>query len=365
MLKALIVDDEVLSAERLQKLLKEKGFINVVGVFTDPYDALENFKKLKPEIVFLDIEMPEINGMELAEKLIELDNNIKIIFVTAYNEYAVEAFELSALDYLLKPVSRERLDKTISRLTGNLPCMENKAKAYIKCFGGLGLYIANIEKTIKFRTSKAEELLALLLVHQGKPISSDFIIDILWGDFDADKAQVNLHTSIYSLRKALKNVEIDDFIKTSKGHYYIDTEKISCDIYDFEEKIKDIDKNSIDVLENILSIYNGPLLEGKDYIWLEDKTNYYEQKFLEVLTRLSEIYLKNKRYNKCIDTLKLAVKINPLSEALSEMVINAYLLMKDKTNAMRYYNNYKRLLNDDLGIEPEERLKRIYEKFIN
>jgi two-component SAPR family response regulator len=367
LLKALVVDDEMLSAERLQKLLLEKEVIDAVDIFTDPYEALENFKKLQPQIVFLDIEMPEINGMELAEKLMEIDSNIKIVFVTAYNQYAIDAFELNALDYLLKPVSRERLEKTISRLIPNLQCTKEQSKVYIKCFGDFGVYSSSREKIIKFRTNKAEELLALLVVFQGKPISSAFIIEALWKNFDVDKAQVNLHTSIYYLRKALKSVEIDDFIKTLRGCYYIDAEKITCDVYDFEEKIKEIDKykNSTDKLMSILEIYSGSFLDGKDYVWAEEKRNFYELKFLEMLTRLSEMLLKNGEYSRCIDILNIAIKINPLSEELSEMIISTYLLMKDRTNAVKYYNNYKKLLNDDLGIEPGERLTKVYESIVS
>src|SRR5699024_10415720 len=74
---------------------------------------------LAADVLFLDIEMPNTNGLELAEKIIEVNPNIEIVFVTAYNEYAVQAFEVNALDYLLKPVKTERLAKTLARLDEN------------------------------------------------------------------------------------------------------------------------------------------------------------------------------------------------------------------------------------------------------
>lgn len=91
----------------------------------DPSELLKDIKGLRPDLVFLDIEMPEMNGLELAARLLELQEDIEVVFVTAYREYALEAFGVNALDYLLKPVVPDLLHRTIDRVlkrrTGTAP----------------------------------------------------------------------------------------------------------------------------------------------------------------------------------------------------------------------------------------------------
>lgn len=116
MLKSLIVDDEMPAREELKYILSKMENIEVVGEATHGMEALELINKFKPDIVFLDIEMPKISGIDVARKLLEKNHRPKIIFVTAYDKFAVDAFEVNAIDYLLKPISEERLKKTLRKI---------------------------------------------------------------------------------------------------------------------------------------------------------------------------------------------------------------------------------------------------------
>ncbi|NWF49713.1 MAG: response regulator [Ignavibacteriaceae bacterium] len=112
-MKALIVDDERLARTELRRLLSEHKEIQVVGEAVNADDAVSKINELNPEIVFLDIQMPGKSGFEMLE---ELDSVPKIIFTTAYDEYALKAFEYNALDYLLKPIEPKRLEEAIKRI---------------------------------------------------------------------------------------------------------------------------------------------------------------------------------------------------------------------------------------------------------
>jgi len=116
MLRAIIVDDEELSLKRLKKILSESGGIEICRTFLNPLEACEFLKTIPVDIVFLDISMPEINGIKLSRLMLELDDSIELVFVTGYDEYAVQAFDTGALDYLLKPVTPERLSKTLDKI---------------------------------------------------------------------------------------------------------------------------------------------------------------------------------------------------------------------------------------------------------
>lgn len=117
-MKALVIDDERLARKELISLLSQFPKIEVIGEAVNADDAQEKIEALKPDILFLDIQMPGRNGFELLESL---DNVPKVIFTTAYDEYALKAFEVNALDYLLKPVHKDRLEESIQKIIDGEP----------------------------------------------------------------------------------------------------------------------------------------------------------------------------------------------------------------------------------------------------
>ena len=113
-MKAIIIDDERLARQELKHLLEaHKDSITVIGEATNGKEGINLIKELDPDLIFLDIQMPEMNGFEMLKKLEEIP---KVIFVTAYDDHAIEAFKINALDYLLKPVEPDILNSTIKKL---------------------------------------------------------------------------------------------------------------------------------------------------------------------------------------------------------------------------------------------------------
>jgi two-component system LytT family response regulator len=112
-LKTIIIDDEPLARQRIKRLLQAYEFIDIVAEGAHGKEGLELINELSPDLVFLDIEMPVMNGFEM---LAELSTQPKIIFTTAYDQYAMKAFEENSVDYLLKPIEKERLAKTMLKL---------------------------------------------------------------------------------------------------------------------------------------------------------------------------------------------------------------------------------------------------------
>ncbi|WP_167333236.1 LytR/AlgR family response regulator transcription factor [Brevibacillus agri] len=134
--------------------------------------ALDKIVQAPPQAVFLDIQMPERNGIELAERILQEHPDTAIIFVTAYDEYAIKAFELNALDYLLKPIQYDRLQKTIERLFKSRPpqpaSVLQAGTGFLRCFRSLQMEQAGREPvTIRWKTVKGQEVFAFLLHHRG------------------------------------------------------------------------------------------------------------------------------------------------------------------------------------------------------
>ncbi len=114
--KAIIIEDESLARDLIKNYLVAELDIELVGDYDNGFSGLKAINEIKPDIVFLDVQMPKLTGIELLELLDEFP---KIIFTTAYDEYAIKAFELSAVDYLLKPFSKERFVKALNKVRGN------------------------------------------------------------------------------------------------------------------------------------------------------------------------------------------------------------------------------------------------------
>ncbi|MFK8010940.1 MAG: LytR/AlgR family response regulator transcription factor [Marinicellaceae bacterium] len=115
-MKYLIVDDEPLALMRMQKMLENQGITNIITA-SNGQIALEQVKKHHPHVIFLDIEMPVLRGIDAAPLIHEISPESKIIFCTAYDEYAIKAFDLSVSDYLLKPVKKQRLIKALEKVS--------------------------------------------------------------------------------------------------------------------------------------------------------------------------------------------------------------------------------------------------------
>lgn len=139
MLRALVVDDEQLAREELCFLLGEAGDVDIVGQAADGVLALRLAGELRPDIVFLDVQMPGLTGFEVARRMLEADLLPQLVFVTAFDQYAIEAFSVNAIDYVLKPVDASRLAQTLDRVRKRL-ASEQAAR--------LSLAPADLEKVI-------------------------------------------------------------------------------------------------------------------------------------------------------------------------------------------------------------------------
>jgi two-component system LytT family response regulator/two-component system response regulator LytT len=123
-LRVLVVDDEQLAREELCFLLDQIGGIEIAGQAADGVAALRAAGDLKPDVVFLDVQMPGLTGFEVARRLVEAEVRLELVFVTAFDQYAVDAFSVNAVDYLLKPVDAERLEQTIERVRSRIGAHE-------------------------------------------------------------------------------------------------------------------------------------------------------------------------------------------------------------------------------------------------
>lgn len=270
MITVILVDDERPALRELEYMLKEYPEIAIRGMYTDPFAALEEIPKIKPQVVFLDINMVRMKGIDLAARILEMLPKTKIIFITAHENYAVRAFEIEALDYLIKPITQERLNNTVQRITSKSE-IDKEVKPFIQCFESFNLYVKG--EIVTWHHSKAKEILALLIHKQGTPVDWQVIVDAVWPDYDCEKGHANFHANMYLLRKFLRNHGLEKIVENKRGHYRILTQKVECDVYEFQRIIAETpyakpDKNK---LNKALALYKGEYMGDNDYLWAFSK----------------------------------------------------------------------------------------------
>ncbi|MZK53527.1 response regulator [Clostridium beijerinckii] len=372
MLNAVIVDDEVHVLNLLKMFLQKTGQVNVMQTFTDPVEVLRNMTNLKPDVVFLDIEMPEINGLELANNIMEQNDEVMVVFVTGYNKYALEAFQVNALDYILKPVNQNRIEKCISKLNKfKSPRSEKKItiEKKIFCFGDFEVYGSN--GLIKWPTRKVEEMLAYFIINRDCNIGRWELGEILWPGREPEKIKTSVHTSLFRLRKTIKenNIPIKILSKTGgNGVYRCELEELYCDLIEFENsKVENatINKNNINEFEKICSLYKDDLFLKKYYGWCENEKEYLERKYINILKSIALFYIQEGVYKKATDKLMIIKKRLPFDEEIHQMILRIYGKQKNRALLIQYHEEFKIRLLKEMGIKPNKETDKLFKSLLN
>ena len=170
-MKVILVDDDKSMLLIMKKMISKIPEVEIVGSFQSTGEAYRFIKGNKVDMAFVDIKMPEENGLDFAKRVTSEIGDIAVSFLTAHKEYALEAFEVYAFDYIVKPISQVRLENSIQRARQRFipnPARENviSPKLFVYCLGGMEVRSED-NKTVQFSSSKSSELLAYLLLING------------------------------------------------------------------------------------------------------------------------------------------------------------------------------------------------------
>ena len=256
-MNVMCVDDALPIMEDMAAMCRKLPQITSVRGFTRPREALEWLENHPVDIALLDIDMPEINGLLLAEKLKRKYPDAAVIFLTAYEQFAVQAIRQRASGYLLKPVSMEDLQEEIeyacsqktTRPTGHI---------VVKTFGDCEIFVDG--ETLSFRRMKSKELLAYLIDRNGSGVTRPDIFAALWGDGVYSRSeQKYLDVIVRTLRETLKSAGIDEILEIKSGLIRIRPELLDCDLYHFL-------KNEPDAV----NAYRGEYMRSYDWAMLDE-----------------------------------------------------------------------------------------------
>lgn len=360
MLNAVIVDDEQLSLNKLEKLINGSGLAAVKQTFTEPLAALEYLGVNRADVIFLDIEMPDMDGIELANRILDAQGSAAIVFVTAYNQYAVEAFRLNALDYLMKPVSEEQLVEALRR-AAERPSSVFSSGLQVRCFGKFSVTAEG--RDVKFRTEKAEELFAFLIQHGSEFVSRGKIIDRLWEDFEGDRALTHFNTTLCYVKKALLQYGVQISIQYGKGAYRLEMRDIDCDYIKFSSCAAKsaAGQAGIGPARGAALLYRGEYLLGWETDWAAAKRLALQTEYIRLLIQISGYYKDAGDYTEAVRWLEAGLPHEPLHRELNYCLMAALLACHERAAAAEYYELYRNGLLKKAKREPDEDFQALFE----
>lgn len=183
MIRAILLDNEPLALHYFQNKLQAFQQIQVIQAFTSVESFLNELPMIEFDVIFLEVKLQELSGLEIAD-IVKTDRPyISIVFITSYQEFALQAYEIGGLDYLLKPINHTRLAKTVARIEHEFSIQQMLQQnthtiLNVQCFDQFAVYSNN--RLVPFKTEKTKELFAYFILHPNIPIHRDYLIEILW-----------------------------------------------------------------------------------------------------------------------------------------------------------------------------------------
>jgi len=232
-LKILLLDDEELALKNLNYAvslaLPEAETVQT----TSPQEALKIMEEDPADVVMADIEMPGMDGIEFARRLSEIRRETNVIFVTAYSEYALDAFREHASGFLMKPVRAEAIRREFEHLRYPVERAEKKEeKLKLVCFGRFEVYRGN--DRVRFSRSAEKEILAYLVDLHGGGANTNELCGILWEDSEERSKRRDYFRVLYNgLKKSLEKYGFDEVLIKQQNYFAVDISKIDCDYYRF------------------------------------------------------------------------------------------------------------------------------------
>ncbi|MCQ2517092.1 MAG: response regulator [Saccharofermentans sp.] len=258
-----VIDDEEMAVELLVDAINEVCDDAEITTFYSAAEALDKLNEVKPDVIFTDISMPEMTGLEFAKRVKSYSFKTNIIFATGYSQYTRDAITLHASGYVTKPVTPDKVRQELDNLL--YPVDVSKSGVYIHTFGNFELLKNGTP--VHFNRDKSKELFALIVDRQGEEITNDQAATYLFPEEAYSSNIKNQVTTIASdLFKTLKKEQLTDIVTKGWGTFRLNVDKVKCDAYDFT-----------DGQPYAINLFHGEYMEN--YSWSEvSKAKFYWDK---------------------------------------------------------------------------------------
>ena len=362
MIKTIAVDDEWYNLEEVCELIRQTGFMCVSGRYQNPLDALGELEKIQPQVAFIDIELPEMDGITLAEKLLEKNPSILIVFVTSWNQYAVQAFDMNAIDYIMKPIRKERFNRMAEKIRRTVQTVMQpvQRRLKIRCFGCLEVSIGGTP--VRWGRAKAEELFVYLLIHHGSYVHKEKIIETLWPDYEPKRALPVLQTTVCKIRGLFSEMKKDVALCYSGNRYCLSIQNAQCDYFDVERALADYSADRPDsylAIEKACTLYEKGLLSQQGYLWSMETDQELRKNLTTALREIALQQGKQPDWVKMVKILKQLTALTPDDDEANYWLLKTYEKIGDLQSARSHYSWLEKMMREEYDSKPSARIREL------
>ncbi|ANY65443.1 hypothetical protein BBD42_02395 [Paenibacillus sp. BIHB 4019] len=371
MLNVAVVDDEYWALEEMKEYLSNCEGVGSIMLYDDPLEGLTAIKREPPDIVFIDIMMPTVSGLVFAEELLASCPETAAVFVTAFDDFALKAYELNVEDYLLKPVAPERVKRSIERLlrrrkgrgTLTAHAAVQRDQIDVQCFGKLSLHGAG--GPVKWKVSKTKELFAYLWTNRECKVG-DIFEDVFPG-MDESKARAYLHTCIYQLRQILRCNGLDGKIRIEslRETYKLTAGDLSSDMLRFQQLAKRaVDTGSLILLRQAAALYTEEVLTDIPGVWVYQLREHYRLIGALVIERLVEGLLVQGEVYSATEYALGYLNKEPYDEGALWLVVRCYMRGGNRMKANLVFTQFCKRSAGEMGVYSQAELIGRYESLV-
>jgi len=367
-MRVVLIDDEKAMLLIMKSLLNRLEGVTVAAAFQNGAQALEWLRSEEADVAFVDIRMAEEDGVALARRIHAVRENIRIVFVTSHKDFALDAFEVGAVDYIVKPVRIERLEQALGRIAGRkrdaAPATDGSTvplKAV--CFGGMNVISRYGE--IRWRTAKCAELFAYLLMTRGRGAARERLLEDVFDGIATRNRQAYLSTTLYQVRHTLKQHGYPAAVRFLNGSYNLQPGTVTSDFAVFEERVAAInmisESNYMHAYETE-RLFAGGLFEGKEFLWSMAEKERLSMMYTRFSKRLGRWLLEHGQTDLASDVAMKLVSFNETDEEANALLLNVFAAAGDRQALAAHYARYAELLREEFSERPSPEMNRLYER---
>lgn len=351
-MRTIIIENDLVFMNTIEKSLKEIELTNIIGKYTCVSEAETQILKLRPELIILEMDLIEVDGLTFAKRIEEEIRDVKFIFITSNSIHAVGVFELNQADFILKPIKQERFEKALYKLSANTLKINQYETHLLCCFKHLN-YIKMFddytyeEISLEWRTKYAKEIFTYLINHKNINIKKETLIYIIWPDVDIKEAYNNLYTNVYYIRKTIEAANLPIEIKNHDDSYNIKLNGVELDFEFWLGKIRKYKPVSLSRLENVMSLYKDHFLQEEGYLWAEPIKEKYRIIWLETIEYIIEEDVRNNKIYQAIMNALYFQKLEPYMERTYYILIDLFNKIKDSGSVERQYEKLNKMLSEE------------------
>lgn len=318
--------------------------------------------------------MPEMTGVELAEQIQHSLPTTSIVFTTAYSEYAVKAFEVNAVDYILKPIQFERLAKTLQRIgqvSVNVIAPTPPTRSAMVCAFKTLAFIWNDNPVelvdVRWRTSKVRGVFAFLLQHRGAFVRKAVLLEHFWPEVHEEKGYMQLYSAVYQIRKSIASSDFNIVIVNQENSYRLDLNSVQLDVDEWEKGLKQapvLTTETLDIHRQLLELYKGDYLEKEEYVWAEGERERLRILWLQHVFEVADYLASDQQYSEAISLYLRVQMIQPFVDKSYFRLMQLYGQLGNFQAVDQQYEQLATMLRDEYDAQPRLIVQEWYQSWV-